>query len=172
MASVSESIMSVALLVAESIAVMRAACSAATDSSSARKIWMPHISAATPGTIPPAAARKCSPPAPCRTSQPLHRPRCRSAQAHSGADRRFLGLFLFFLRHLLGHADGRRADLFDGKNLLHNQALRNHRFEFVEHQIDRIDFFALDSARSRFRPSGGPAQTPTCRESPTCSPVI
>ena len=40
MTSVSESIMSVALLVAESIAVMRAACSAATDSISARKIWM------------------------------------------------------------------------------------------------------------------------------------
>ena len=40
MISVSESIMSVALLVAESIAVMRAACSAATDSSSARKIWV------------------------------------------------------------------------------------------------------------------------------------
>ena len=40
MASVSESIMSVALFVAESMAVMRAACSAATDSSSARKIWM------------------------------------------------------------------------------------------------------------------------------------
>jgi len=38
MASVSESIMSVALLVAESMAVMRAACSAATDSMSARKI--------------------------------------------------------------------------------------------------------------------------------------
>ena len=36
MASVSESIMSEALLVAESIAVMRAACSAASDSSMAR----------------------------------------------------------------------------------------------------------------------------------------
>ena len=39
--SVSESIISLALLVAASMAVMRAACSAATDSSSARKIWMP-----------------------------------------------------------------------------------------------------------------------------------
>src|SRR5208282_3243981 len=39
-ASVSESIMSVALLVAASIAVMRAACSAATDSNSDRKIWI------------------------------------------------------------------------------------------------------------------------------------
>src|SRR5215472_13693122 len=41
MASVSESIMSVALLVADSMAVMRAACSAATDSSKAWKIPMP-----------------------------------------------------------------------------------------------------------------------------------
>src|SRR5437588_7583039 len=40
MIRVNESIMSVALLVAESIAVIRAACSAATDSNSARKIWM------------------------------------------------------------------------------------------------------------------------------------
>src|SRR4029077_15285871 len=38
MASVSESIMSEALLVAESMAVMRAACSAASDSSMARNI--------------------------------------------------------------------------------------------------------------------------------------
>ena len=39
--------MSVALLVAESIAVMRAACSAATDSSRAWKIWIADVLAAT-----------------------------------------------------------------------------------------------------------------------------
>ena len=41
MMSVRDSIMSLALLVAASIAVIRAACSAATDSISARKIWVP-----------------------------------------------------------------------------------------------------------------------------------
>ena len=33
--------------------------------------------------------------------------------------------------------------LFDGKNLLHNQPLRDHRLEFVEDHVDCVDLLAL-----------------------------
>ena len=39
-------------------------------------------------------------------------------------------------------SDRRFADLLDGKDLLHDEALRNHRFEFVEHNVDRVNFLA------------------------------
>ena len=57
-------------------------------------------------------------------------------------DRGFFGFLLLFFRHLLDQAHGLLADLLDGKNLLHDQALRDHRLEFVEDDVDGVDLFA------------------------------
>ena len=65
-----------------------------------------------------------------------------AAHANPSADRGLFGLFLFLFRHFLGEPDGRRTNLLNRKNLLHDQTLRNHRLEFVEHYVDGIDFFA------------------------------
>ncbi len=149
MTSVSESIMSVALLVAESIAVMRAACSAATDSISARKIWIATYFGNS------------------AAEQFVRRLLVNVVHLRCGELRRgFIGarvrcdacprpqliaasLARFFSSSVISSdmANGRLANLLNGKNLLDYQTLRDHRFEFVEHHVDRIYFFprvALD----------------------------
>src|SRR5215471_649717 len=77
------------------------------------------------------------------------------AQASSGVHCRFLRSLLLFFRHLFGKAYRLFADLADGKNLLDNQPLRDHRFEFVEDDIDRIDLFAAISPDHALGPCGG-----------------
>jgi hypothetical protein len=72
---------------------------------------------------------------------------CKPTPAVIAASFRFL---FFFLRHLLDQAHGLLADLLDGKNLLHDEALRDHRFEFVEHDVDGVDLFAAVSGNDAF----------------------
>ena len=133
--SVSESIISLALLVAASIAVMRAACSAATDSSSARKIWMPIYF----GKIPwkQLLGRLLVDVIDLGTPRSWRRPH-RRRWYRPDANRRppTSPLPVVFLRSSSeassAMSDVDFADLLDRQQALGDEALRDDRLEFVE----------------------------------------
>src|SRR3569832_683903 len=52
----------------------------------------------------------------------------------------FVAESIAVMRELIRLPDVVFTDLFDRKNLIHDQALRNHRFKFVEDHVHGIDF--------------------------------
>ena len=176
MISVSESIMSLALLVAASIAVMRAACSAATDSSKRTKNLNADVLRQNSLEIAAgAAARKCNPPGGSEFGSGfiddagVGRPDTPTPAVFAASSRCLRSSSVGFF----GHLNVDFADLLDGQQALGYQSLRYHRFEFVEENDRRRRSSSASVARDHALARDWTAKLySTLPRTPTCSPMI
>src|ERR1700739_4911806 len=85
----------------------------------------------------------------------VDRVRVDRANSHTGGLGRFESAFALLFFRFFGHADIDHPDFLDGQEVLGDQALRNDRFEFVEENVDAVDFSARVTSDDTGRQSRG-----------------